>query len=607
MAKNIEVTLTLDTKQFDRKIGGAKRQMAGFGKQSDVTKGSIIGLAARFAPLAAAVVGVTAAFRGLGASVEAAKKIEDIGIVLESIVGSAEGGAQALELVREVAQQLPFDLEQIAGATPALATVSKNLGDLEDNIKLAADVAAISGLSFEDASSQIQRAFAGGAGAADMFREKGVLAMAGFQAGASYSIEETQAKFREFGESIEGSANRLNETLGGASSQFADRMFNFKAALGEAIVPELTAFINELVNVFDQNQDGMQNFAKSIGEGVVNAFYAFLRGGAVVVDFLYMLGNTFNSIAMAIRDNFGDIIFKVMDVAVKSVAGVVEAVGFLGRQIGRLVTYTTGNDSLEKFFTNVEDAANKARTEGIEGVGEAFEKLGEAVPRETGAQDFVENLINSMQEKREEVTETAQAIGESIAEGLDRSKTEIENGAKDIQEVVEGTVKTLEEDLLGKFSSATKQLSTDLAEGLMAGKDGLSAFKDFFKTIVKELIAQAIRLLVIQPILQGIFGMFGYNIGFGSTGNIENITKRAAGGPVMRNKPYVVGELGPELFVPNQAGEIRNASELAGMGGSSRVTYNINAVDAASFKQLVARDPEFIYNVTRVGQRRLPA
>ena len=41
-------------------------------------------------------------------------------------------------------------------------------------------------------------------------------------------------------------------------------------------------------------------------------------------------------------------------------------------------------------------------------------------------------------------------------------------------------------------------------------------------------------------------------------------------------------------------------------GGGSQVTYNINAVDANSFKQLVAQDPEFIYNVTVAGSRRIP-
>ena len=41
-------------------------------------------------------------------------------------------------------------------------------------------------------------------------------------------------------------------------------------------------------------------------------------------------------------------------------------------------------------------------------------------------------------------------------------------------------------------------------------------------------------------------------------------------------------------------------------GGVTNVTYQIQAVDAPSFQALVARDPEFIYNVTRAGARRTP-
>jgi hypothetical protein len=40
--------------------------------------------------------------------------------------------------------------------------------------------------------------------------------------------------------------------------------------------------------------------------------------------------------------------------------------------------------------------------------------------------------------------------------------------------------------------------------------------------------------------------------------------------------------------------------------GKTVVTYNINAVDARSFRQLVASDPEFIYTVTQAGRRRIP-
>ena len=42
-----------------------------------------------------------------------------------------------------------------------------------------------------------------------------------------------------------------------------------------------------------------------------------------------------------------------------------------------------------------------------------------------------------------------------------------------------------------------------------------------------------------------------------------------------------------------------------GVGGTN-VIYNISAVDAPSFQSLVARDPEFIYAVTRAGARTIP-
>jgi hypothetical protein len=79
----------------------------------------------------------------------------------------------------------------------------------------------------------------------------------------------------------------------------------------------------------------------------------------------------------------------------------------------------------------------------------------------------------------------------------------------------------------------------------------------------------------------------------------------AKGGPILANKPYIVGEQGPEFFLPNSSGTMI-PNHLLGNGGGTNVAYNINAVDAMSFKQMVARDPEFIYSVTQLGARRLP-
>ena len=599
MAKNIEVTLTLNSSKFRGQLNKAERSMKGFGGAANVTKGSIIGLAARFAPLAAGLVAVTAAFKGISSAVGAAKKIEDIGVVMNNIVGSAEGGAIALQKIRDVAQELPFDFEQIAGAAPALATVSKTINELEENTRLAADIAAVTGLSFEDSASQIQRAFSGGAGAADMFREKGVLAMAGFQAGATYSIDETKKKLKEFGESVDGAANDLNKTLSGAISQTGDRMFNFRASMGGAITPELTAFLTNLVSVFDNNKEKIDAFAKSMGDGVVNSFYVVMRVGATVIDFLTMLGGMFNSVAKVIQDNFGDVIASVMDFAVKAIGGVVEAIGFLGKQIGKLVEFTTGNDSMKKFFENIENAANKARTGGIERVKEALTDMGSVVP-ETGAQDYVAKLIADMQAAGASAEEQAEVLKKAVLEGSEAGEMVIKQGAKGTTGVLSDFASAAE-NIQETFFSATSALSDGLAQSLMDGTSVLDNFKDFFRKIVKEMIAQALKLAVIQPILSSIFGAFGFNIDFSSNA----ITKRAVGGPIMKNKPYLVGEAGPEVIIPSGGGVVIPNNALGG-GGKTTVTYNIQAVDARSFKQLVASDPEFIYSVTQAGARRIP-
>jgi hypothetical protein len=72
----------------------------------------------------------------------------------------------------------------------------------------------------------------------------------------------------------------------------------------------------------------------------------------------------------------------------------------------------------------------------------------------------------------------------------------------------------------------------------------------------------------------------------------------ANGGMLPAGKFGIVGERGPEL-ITGPAG-----ITPLGMGGS--VTYNINAVDAASFKALIAQDPAFIHAVAQQGARSLP-
>ena len=77
---------------------------------------------------------------------------------------------------------------------------------------------------------------------------------------------------------------------------------------------------------------------------------------------------------------------------------------------------------------------------------------------------------------------------------------------------------------------------------------------------------------------------------------------RQRGGPVQAGQAYVVGEAGPELFVPNASGNIvANNVSSGGEGGTQNIT--INAVDTQSFRDALARDPRFLFNLTQRGAR----
>ena len=119
-------------------------------------------------------------------------------------------------------------------------------------------------------------------------------------------------------------------------------------------------------------------------------------------------------------------------------------------------------------------------------------------------------------------------------------------------------------------SEAAQTLSREFADALIAGESLLSSFSNFAKSIVSEIIATFLRLAVVEPILKGIFP----NMSFGSgTG-----TGLAGGGMASQGRPVLVGERGPELFVPHAPGNIVNAADTrtALSGGGVVVNQNIS-------------------------------
>jgi hypothetical protein len=74
----------------------------------------------------------------------------------------------------------------------------------------------------------------------------------------------------------------------------------------------------------------------------------------------------------------------------------------------------------------------------------------------------------------------------------------------------------------------------------------------------------------------------------------------ADGGVLPRGQFGIVGERGPEIITGPAT-----VTPMSGIGGGTQVIYNINAVDARSFQQLLASDPGLIFALTEQGRKSL--
>jgi phage-related minor tail protein len=80
----------------------------------------------------------------------------------------------------------------------------------------------------------------------------------------------------------------------------------------------------------------------------------------------------------------------------------------------------------------------------------------------------------------------------------------------------------------------------------------------------------------------------------------------AGGGSLPAGKFGIVGEKGPEM-ITGPANISPLGASTGNTGGNTTVVYNINANDAASFAQMLARDPSLIYALTQQGAKGIRA
>lgn len=123
---------------------------------------------------------------------------------------------------------------------------------------------------------------------------------------------------------------------------------------------------------------------------------------------------------------------------------------------------------------------------------------------------------------------------------------------------------------------AATLIENGLARAVRSGKLGFSDLEKTALSVLSGIAAQAVK--------GGIASLFGgssagsgglVSLGSGLLSSLLGSPGRATGGPVSPGRAYMVGEQGPELFVPTAAGSI--APSATAPSRDVRVAISINA------------------------------
>jgi len=327
----------------------------------------------------------------------------------------------------------------------------------------------------------------------------------------------------------------------------------------EAMVERFTAFLQESIKA----KDGVENFARTLAVGLLGATQAALQAFEDLANGFITIYNTALKTSDALtkfftkddQQNARQLKERIDEVT----ASIAEREEALKNSLPILQFFHKNAIEAEK----QELASLQALLEKTKETGRGLMLLGE-VNFASGLNAQIDTIIASLDNLPNGVTEPAKEIEESVSD----IKIAFEEWRQTIPETNE-----MVQDL-------TKRGLNGLTDALTAGITGAAKFSDAMKAMAKSVVDSLIKMLVQKYIVDAAFGAIvkafepsdspaTINTGAEFRGHA------AIGGSVQRGSPYLVGERGAEMFVPNQSGSIIPNNRLGGSGVVVNQTINV--------------------------------
>ena len=314
----------------------------------------------------------------------------------------------------------------------------------------------------------------------------------------------------------------------------------------------------------------------------------------------------------------------VLKAAFSSLNIAVESLPF-DQQIAHYQGMIAGNDATAASTLRLRDAllAEGATRTQLEEAGFTF---AEAKEKEL---TFNEKLIEQYHEQTKSLADVKLALENvsALAKQAGVDEKFLTDTLKEQRDTIEESLGIYQEkalttaDIIAKgFEGMSGSISKELATAVRTGESMMDALSNVFNRTLDNILQQILESQ-INSALASLFSVSGGGSGGGGflssiigglTGGFGTPTVgapmggftlpgRANGGPAKGGSPYLVGERGPELFVPNTTGKVVANEELNTGGTAPIINFNLNAISTQTGIEFLLENKPAIINMVTQG------
>lgn len=356
----------------------------------------------------------------------------------------------------------------------------------------------------------------------------------------------------------------------GASTMFAAAMATFRAAvvasalsagtfstaltLARASVMTLGAAVTALGTLL------MRLLPVVLLVGLAKMIELFLRlkeGAGGFGDAMKLLGDLVKSVfvamaesAKALPDALNGVFLKIKSGFMEMISDIIWAWSGMLNSMGNAIEGFMPDIAakLQGAATGAMTASNDWLTASIDAGSDSAAAFAASGDKVSSAWGGVAGAWNALKDAVAAGTKEVNIFGEASAEAADKAG---------------GAVKETVDPAIEKMKALGQSIKDSMSSAFMSMVDGTKSVKDAFKEMARSIILKLYEVLVVQQIVNGITGAFGK--AFPGIGKALGFM--ADGGTAQANKPYIVGERGPELMVPGRSSAIIPNDKLGGGGG----------------------------------------